>query len=147
MKKRVIIFLAMLLSLLIAAAPIAAAAEAAAEAVAEGGESGRVWNADIRLSITRERQLRQEAGMDLDAWDAAMDQVKQSGLQEAITREALLAADADATILEENGKVYQLVPSSLFGPVTDVLSAYRLGYRLIGLLGAPPGPACICGQS
>lgn len=120
--------------LMITSAP----AIAAAEGVGESGETGPEWQTDIRLSITRERQLMQEAGMDLAAWDAAVEQAKQSGLEEPISREALLEADENAAILEEDGQVYQLGPSGLFGPVPDVLSAYRLAYRLVDLLGGSP---------
>ena len=47
----------------------------AVPALAEGAREGqafRVWDTDIRLSITRESQLMQEAGMDLAAWDEAV---------------------------------------------------------------------------
>lgn len=118
-----------LLTLLIATAPMTA--------VAIGEDSGAAGERepDIRLSITREYQLMQEAGMDLEAWDAAVEQAKQSGLEESISREAMLEADANAILLEEDGQIYQIGPSSLFGPVTDTFSAYRLAYRLVDLLG------------
>jgi hypothetical protein len=110
----------------------------AVTAVAEqGGEDGssREWKTDIRLSITRENQLMQDAGMNLDAWDAAVDQAKQSGLSDAISKEAILEEDEDAVVLEEDGLIYQIGSCSLFGPVTNPLEAYRLAYRLVDLLG------------
>ena len=77
----------------------------------------------------------QEAGIDLAAWDSAMEEMKQAGLASPISREALLEADGNALILEEDGLVYQLGPSPLFGQVADAQEAFRLAYRLAGLFG------------
>jgi len=90
---------------------------------------------DIRLSFSRERQIRQEAGMDLAQWDEAVAAARQAGLADPISREAMLAADAGAVILEDNGTTYQLGTSSLFGPVNSAEDAYRLAYRLAETLG------------
>ena len=107
---------------------------AAAEPKAEEATSGEA-KGNIRLSITREYSLIKEAGMNLAAWDEALAERKQAGLSDAISKEAILKADPDAQILEEDGLVYQIGPSGLFGTVTDALDAYQLAYRLIDLLG------------
>jgi len=110
------------------------ALSASAEGAAEP-ETAREWQTDIRLGITCEEELMQDAGMDLKQWDETIARRVQDGLANPLTREALLAADADTLILEEDGKVYQIGASSLFGPVTDVPDAYELAYRLVELLG------------
>ena len=102
---------------------------------AEERKDGHVWETDIRLSITPEDKLRQESGMDLKQWDEALEAAKQAGLADPVSREAMLAADAGAVILEEDGKVYQLGGSSLFGTVSSLEDACRLAYRLAEMLG------------
>ena len=62
----------------------------AVTAVAEqGGEdiSSRASKADIRLSITREYQLRKEADANLEMWDECMNEQKQAGLSDAISKD------------------------------------------------------------
>lgn len=66
----------------VSAEAVSEAPEAAKEGMETG--SGHEWETDIRLSITREDRLMQEAGMDLAAWDEAVDQVKSSGLEETV---------------------------------------------------------------
>ena len=104
-------------------------------AAAEETKDGHVWETDIRLSITTEDKMRQESGMDLKQWDEALEAAKQAGLADPVSREAMLAADAGAVILEEDGKVYQLGGSSLFGTVSSLEDACRLAYRLAEMLG------------
>ncbi len=108
---------------------------AAIPAAAANAAAAREWNTDVRLSIAREGQLVRESGMDLAAWDKTLDEMKRAGLASPITAEALRAADKDALILSEGGTVYQLGPSRLYGTVKDTSEAYRLAYRLVGLLG------------
>ena len=100
-----------------------------------GEVSFREWETDIRLSITPEAQLREEAGMDLAAWDKAVEQSRQNGLSHTIRSGLILAADSDALVLKEDGEIFQLGASSLFGPVTNALDAYCLAYRLAGIMG------------
>ena len=102
---------------------------------AEEASAASEWQTDIRLGITRERQIRQEAGMNLKQWDEAVAERKQAALADPITRDTILAAEANAEIHEENGQVFQLGRCSLFGPVADALDAYQLAYRLAGMLG------------
>ena len=97
--------------------------------------SFREWDTDIRLSITTETQLMEEAGMDLAAWDEAVAQRKQEGLSHSIRAGLIQAADPDAQVLKEDGRIFQIGASSLFGPVTDALDAYCLAYRLAGTMG------------
>lgn len=120
--------------LVILAILLMAAIPAAAESSDEDGLD-REWNPDIRLSITRENQLMQDMGMNLEKWDEAVAQCRQDGLANAISEEMLLAEDDNALVLKEDDRVYQIGPSSLFEPVADVLDAYRLAYRLVGTLG------------
>lgn len=106
-------------------------------AAADGGESAAAlaWETDIRLSNTGAETLMREAGYDLAAWDRAVEERRQAGLAAAISREALLEADENALILEEDGRVYQLGASALFGQVQDALDAWELAYRLVEMLG------------
>ena len=99
--------------------------------VSAGGE----WETDIRLSITREKQIMREAGMNLKQWDEAVAERKQAALADPITRDAILEADANAAVHEEDGNVFQLGACSLFGLVADTLDAYQLAYRLSGIFG------------
>lgn len=96
---------------------------------------GRVWNTDIRISIMSENELMKAAKMDLASWYEAVEAQKQAGLDSAISKADMLKADGNAVILEEDGLVYQLGGSSLFGKITDALDAYRLAYRLVDMLG------------
>ena len=104
-------------------------------ASAEGGELFCEWESGIRLSITGESALRREAGMELAVWDDAVAAMKQLGLAEPVSKEAILAADENARILEEDGVVYFIGPCGLFGSVTNAQDAYRLAYRLVDMLG------------
>ena len=120
MKKTIALLLAMLMLL--------------TAAMAENTPGAHEWETDIRLGIIREKQIMQEAGMNLKQWDEAVAGRKEAALAGPVTREALLAADPNAVILEEDGKVFQIGPSSVFGRVTDALDAYELAYRLVELL-------------
>ena len=97
-----------------------------ATATAETVPGGKEWDTDIHLSITRERKIMQEAGMNLKQWDETVAERKQAARADPITRDAILAAEANASIHEEDGKVFQLGACGLFGPVTDALDAYQL---------------------
>ena len=118
------------LVMLLTAGGVSAWADDAGEA-----PSFREWETDIRLSITTETQLMEEAGMDLAAWDEAVAQRKQEGLSHSIRAGLIQAADPDAQVLKEDGRIFQIGASSLFGPVTDALDAYCLAYRLAGTMG------------
>ena len=116
--------------MLLTAGAVPALAEDAGES-----QAFRVWDTDIRLSITRESQLMQEAGMDLAAWDEAVEQSRQNGLSHTIRAGLITAADPDTPVLKEDGTIFQIGASSLFGPVTDAMDAYCLAYRLAGAMG------------
>lgn len=131
--KRRLLRIALILIMILMAAAVYAAAESA-----DGATSYCDWKPDIRLGIAREYQLRQAAGMDLADWDEAVDAAKRDGLSAPISAEDIMKADQDALVLEENGLIYQIGPSSLFGQVTDVFDAYRLAYRLVETLGGTP---------
>ena len=122
------LFLALVMLLTAGAVP--AWADDAGEA-----PSFREWETDIRLSITPETGLMQEAGMDLAAWDEAVAQRKQDGLSHSIRAGLITAVDKDALLLKEDGRIFQIGASGLFGPVTDALDAYRLAYRLVSAMG------------
>jgi len=122
MKRIVALFLAIMMML-------------TAAATAETASDGKEWDTDIRLGITREKQIIQEAGMNLKQWDETVAAKKQAGLADPITRDAILAADANAAIHEEDGTIFQLGASPVLGPITDTLDAYQLAYRLVGILG------------
>ena len=122
MKRIVALFLAIMMML-------------TAAATAETASGGKEWETDIRLSITEEKKIRQEAGMNQKQWDEAVAERKKAALTDPITRDAILAADANAAIYEENGQVFQLGACSLFGRVADTLDAYQLAYRLAGIFG------------
>ena len=78
-------------------------------AMAETAPAGGEWQTDIRLGITREKQIMQEAGMNLKQWDEAVATKKQAALADPITREAILAAEANAAIHEEDERSSSLV--------------------------------------
>ena len=98
-------------------------------------EDRHVWDTDIRLSIRREDQLMRESGRELDEWDGEIAQRKQEALKTPLTKEALLKADPDIKILEEDGRVYYIGAGKTFVPVNDAADAYALAYRLVSLLG------------
>ncbi len=131
--------LAMTLSavMLSCAVPVSITVNAAETAPAEASEERpqRVWQTDIRMYIRNERQVMQEAGADIDAWDAKIAAVRQAALEDMFTEESLLEADPYTEILEEDGRIYYIGPSGAFKPVRDAADAYRLAYRLAGVFG------------
>ncbi len=75
-----------------ASADSTGAAEAAAEkqeTEAEAAAKARSWETDIRISIRDERQLMQESGMTLDAWDEAVARSRPSSVTEKMKVEFL----------------------------------------------------------
>ena len=144
MKKRLLTYLltgAMTLSL---AAPAAFGNEAGAEtevlqteaAIPLDPASENVWEPDTRMSLTREMLLRREMGMSLQEWDDAVAQKKREGKENALTQDAILAANPDARILENDGRIYMIESVDALGEVSDALDAYRAAYSAASLLGA-----------
>ena len=117
----------------------AAQTEAAqTEAVQTAGKdvtSSQVWNTDIRLALQRENTLRKEAGLSLKEWDEAVLEKKEEGKAAPLTKEAVLAADPDAQILEEDSAVYFIDKADALGDVRDALDAYRAAYSASPLMG------------
>ncbi len=143
-KKRICIALslAIILQAAVPAAVFAAPkeniqAEAVSAADRETGTeaAGRIWQPDIRLSIQKEKQLMQEAGMMLDEWDAEVEKCRQEAFQEPFTEALLLEAGPDTKILKEDGKIYYIGSCKAFTPIDGAVSAYRTAYRLVSLLG------------
>ena len=112
-----------------------AAQTEATQTVPEDVASGQVWNTDIRLALQRENTIRQEAGLSLKEWDDAVSKKKQEGKDTSLTKEAVLAANPDAQILEKDGIVYYMDQADALGDVRDALDAYRAAYSAAGLMG------------
>ena len=92
--------------------------EAAGTGVEDAGP-GFVWQTDIRMSLKRERKLREAAGLSLAAWDEAAAKKKQEGREAPLTKEAVLEANPEAQILDENGAVYYIDGADALGAVGD----------------------------
>ena len=88
MMKKVMTMALSLMLLLGAAFPTANAETAFAS------EPDRERMTDVRLSIQREKQLMQEAGLNLDEWDSVLAERKREALRQPLTTEALRKAEA-----------------------------------------------------
>ena len=111
----------------------AEAAEAAVDKAADG--SGYGWETDIRMKITKEDELMREEGLTLDEWDNAVSQMKQEGLDLAVTEETILSADQEARILKSGDRVYQINAPKAFSPIRNALDAYRTAYSVVRIFG------------
>lgn len=107
----------------------------AADTWTEDAAPGFVWQTDIRMSLKRERKLREAAGLSLAAWDEAAAIKKQEGREAPLTKEAVLEANPEAQILDENGAVYYIDGADALGAVGDGLDAYRAAYSAAALMG------------
>ncbi len=96
---------------------------------------GDEWETDIRLGVDTCYQLYTAEGADVATWLADVQKAQEEGLKDAISLDDIKAADADALIDEQDGQVFHIGPSSLFGKVEGPLDAYRLAYRLMGAVG------------
>ena len=101
----------------------------------EDPDIGGVWKTDIRMSIQRENEIRKAAGMSLRDWDEAAAKKKQEGKDAPLTMEAVLEANPDAQILEEDGAIYFIEQADALGDVSDALEAYRAAYSAAALMG------------
>lgn len=113
----------------------AAAPENGSISAAKTDASFRVWQTDTHLAICREDQLREEAGLTLDEWDASVEEMKREGLSKALSPESILESDPAAEILKENDRVYFIGTSSAFEPAASAQETYRTAYSLIDMLG------------
>lgn len=98
-------------------------------------ESDRERMTDVRISIQREKQLMQEAGLNLDEWDSVLAERKREALRQPLTTEALRKADSRAEILEEDGRIFYIVPNSAFAPVESAADAFGLACQMLTMLG------------
>ncbi len=112
----------------------AVTAQTETEAESASPCSGR-WETDISLSIRDERQIREESDMSLDAWDDAVTSMKEKGLANPVTEDAILEADPDAQILRSDDGVYFISGNDALGKVENTLDAYRAVYSLLPVLG------------
>ena len=109
-----------------------------AQAGEENGDKNaarKVWETDIRMALTRESALRQEAGMSVWEWDDAVAAKKEEGKAASLTKEAVLDANPDSQILEKDGKAYFIDHADVLGEVKDGLDAYRAAYSAAALMG------------
>ena len=83
---------------------------------ASGITTEGVWDTDIRLSIRRENEIRNEAGMHLREWDDAVASKKQEGKDAPLTEDAVLEANPDATKKDINWEDLLYEEKQLVGP-------------------------------
>ena len=116
-----------------AAAPAAADPAEHSIVAEEAGE--QVSQIDLLLGNEREWEWIKKNGKSIDEWDEEISLMKQEGTEDALTEEALLEIDPQTRILRLEDKVYYIGPNAGMGQVTGPQEAYRLIYRLLGLLG------------
>ena len=91
--------------------------------------------AGIRLGVESDYELYTAEGMDLATWDAEVEKAREEGLADAISAGDIMEADGDAVIDDQDGQVFHIGRSALFGKVEGALDAYRLAYRLMEAIG------------
>ena len=89
----------------------------------------------VRMALTRENTLRNEAGMSVGEWDDAVNAKKLEGAASPLTKDAVLEANPEAQIREKDNIVYYMDHVDALGNVSDVLDAYRAAYSAMGMTG------------
>ena len=137
MKKRGLAYILSAAMMLSFAAPAAAGAQETTQEVQTEVQTevqddvDKVWETDIRMSLTRESALRQEAGMSVQEWDNAVAAKKLEGRDAPLTREDV----TDAQVFEKDGVVCSIDHADALGEVKDALDAYRAAYSAAALMG------------